>query len=67
LNYHIVTRSRPFARGASTAGSAETVEAGLRGFIAATGADEVMLSGNYHDPAARIRSLELISEMRLAA
>jgi hypothetical protein len=43
------------------------VEAGLRGFIAATGADEVMLSGNYHDPAARIRSLELISEMRLAA
>jgi luciferase family oxidoreductase group 1 len=51
----------------SVVGSAKTVEAGLRAFIAATGADEVMLAGTFHDPAARIRSLELISEMRLAA
>jgi luciferase family oxidoreductase group 1 len=47
-------------------GSARTVEAGLREFIAATGADEVMMAGTFHDPAARIRSLELVSGMRLA-
>jgi luciferase family oxidoreductase group 1 len=47
-------------------GSVKTVEAGLRDFIAATQADEVMIAGNFHDPAARIRSLELISEMQLA-
>jgi luciferase family oxidoreductase group 1 len=46
-------------------GSAKTVEAGLRNFIADTGADEVMIAGHFHDPAARIRSLELISEMQL--
>jgi len=48
-------------------GSASTVEAGLRELIAATGADEIMVAGNFHDPAARIRSLEMISEMKLAA
>jgi luciferase family oxidoreductase group 1 len=48
-------------------GSAKTVEAGLRDLIAATGADEVMIAGNFYDAPARLRSLELISEMKLAA
>lgn len=47
------------------AGSAETVQEKLRAFIAATGADEIMIAGNFFDPAARIRSLELIRAMDL--
>jgi luciferase family oxidoreductase group 1 len=46
----------------SIVGSGETVKARLRDFVAATKADEVMIAGNFFDPAARIRSLELISE-----
>jgi luciferase family oxidoreductase group 1 len=46
-------------------GSAETVQSRLRAFIAATGADEVMIAGNFFDAAARIRSLELIAAMDL--
>jgi len=46
-------------------GSAETVGERLRAFIAATGADEIMVAGNFFDPAARVRSLELISTLDL--
>ena len=46
-------------------GSSATVQERLRAFIAATGADEIMIAGNFFDPAARIRSLELISAMDL--
>ena len=46
-------------------GSAETVKERLRAFIAATGADEIMIAGNFFDSAARIRSLELIGAMDL--
>jgi luciferase family oxidoreductase group 1 len=46
-------------------GSAETVQSRLRAFIAVTGADEVMIAGNFFDAAARIRSLELIAAMDL--
>jgi luciferase family oxidoreductase group 1 len=48
------------------AGSAKTVEQRLRAFIAQTGADEIMIAGNFHDPAARVRSLELIAQMDLS-
>lgn len=46
------------------AGSPQTVALGLRDFIAATGADELMISGHGFDPAARLRSLELIAQLR---
>jgi luciferase family oxidoreductase group 1 len=42
-------------------GSAETVATRLRAFIAETGADEVMITGNFFDRDARVRSLELIA------
>jgi luciferase family oxidoreductase group 1 len=54
----------------SLVGSAATVEARLRALIEATGADEVMLSGNFHDREAKLRSLEIFSSLdleRLAA
>jgi luciferase family oxidoreductase group 1 len=43
-------------------GSPDTVRAKLRDFVAATKADEVMVSGNFYERPARIRSLEIISE-----
>jgi len=42
-------------------GSAATVAEKLRAFVAETGADEVMITGNFHDRAARVHSLELIA------
>jgi len=48
----------------TVAGSPETVARGLHDFIAATGADELMISGHGFDPAARVRSLELIAQLR---
>jgi luciferase family oxidoreductase group 1 len=46
------------------AGSPDTVATGLRRFIAATGADELMISGHGFDRSARLRSLELIAQIR---
>jgi luciferase family oxidoreductase group 1 len=48
----------------TVAGSPETVALGLRNFIAATGADELMISGHGFDPGARVRSLEIIAGLR---
>ncbi|MCU1376596.1 MAG: alkanal monooxygenase [Actinomycetia bacterium] len=42
-------------------GSPETVTAGLLDLLERTGADELMLSGMAHAPAARRRSLELVA------
>ena len=47
----------------SFVGSPETVRAGLRGFIEQTQADELMVVSAVHDPAARIRSYELLAEL----
>jgi luciferase family oxidoreductase group 1 len=49
------------------AGSPETVALGLSKFIAATGADELMISGHGFDPAARVRSLEIVAQLRSAS
>jgi hypothetical protein len=38
------------------------VRAGLEDLVARTGADELMLTTMAHDPAARIRSFELVAE-----
>lgn len=45
-------------------GAAETVEAGLRRFIAETQADELMIAANIFDHAARLRSFEIVAEVR---
>ena len=48
----------------SFVGSPETVERGLRTFIDATQPDELMITAHIYDQAARLRSLELIAQMR---
>ncbi len=49
---------------ASAVGSPETVREGLRAFIERTGADELILTGGIHDPAARLRSFEIAARAR---
>ena len=45
-------------------GSPETVRKGLAAFIERTGIDELMVTCAMHDPAARVRSLELVAAIR---
>ena len=47
-------------------GSPETVRRGLADFIARTGADELMVTANIYDHAARLRSFELVAEAHAA-
>ena len=51
----------------SVVGGPQTVRAGVAAFLAETGADEVMVTGQIHDPAARIRSFEIAAEAFAAA
>jgi luciferase family oxidoreductase group 1 len=46
----------------SFVGSGATIEPRLREFIAKTQADEVMISGHFYNPAARVRSLEILAQ-----
>jgi luciferase family oxidoreductase group 1 len=46
------------------AGSPDTVAAGLRSFIEATGADELMITGHGFDPEVRLRSIQIVAELR---
>jgi luciferase family oxidoreductase group 1 len=48
----------------SFVGSASTVERDLRAFLDATRPDELMVTGLFHDHAARLRSLEITAEVR---
>jgi luciferase family oxidoreductase group 1 len=48
----------------SFVGAPETVERGLRAFIAATKPDELMLTGHFYDHTARLRSFELVAEVQ---
>lgn len=48
----------------SFVGSAAAVRDGLRSFIARTGADELIVSAQIYDHAARLRSYELLAEVR---
>ena len=43
-------------------GSAATVRRGIEAFVARTRVDEVMVSAMIHDPAARLRSFEIVAE-----
>ena len=47
----------------SMVGSRETVRRGLASFIERTGADELMITGQIYDHAARLRSFEIIAEV----
>jgi alkanesulfonate monooxygenase SsuD/methylene tetrahydromethanopterin reductase-like flavin-dependent oxidoreductase (luciferase family) len=48
----------------SAVGSAETVRRWLESFVAATRVDELMLTAQIYDNAARLRSFEIASELR---
>jgi luciferase family oxidoreductase group 1 len=48
----------------SFVGSADTVEKGLRDFLARTKPDELMIAGHFYDHAARLRSLEITATVR---
>ena len=50
----------------SFVGSAKTVREGLEGFIAETGADEVMVASAIYDRGKRLRSYEILSEVHKA-
>jgi alkanesulfonate monooxygenase SsuD/methylene tetrahydromethanopterin reductase-like flavin-dependent oxidoreductase (luciferase family) len=45
-------------------GSLETVKAGLRDFVARTGADEIMVTGQIFDHEARKHSFEIAAKAR---
>ncbi len=48
----------------SFVGCADTIERELRAFLAKTRPDELMIAGHFHDPAARLRSLEITAQVR---
>ncbi|MFN2445069.1 MAG: LLM class flavin-dependent oxidoreductase [Vicinamibacterales bacterium] len=48
----------------SIVGSPETVRQGLEDFIDLTAADELMITGQIFDHAARLRSFEIVAEVR---
>ncbi len=48
----------------SFVGSFETVRRGLEAFVGATRADELMLTGQIYDHAARVRSFEIAARVR---
>jgi alkanesulfonate monooxygenase SsuD/methylene tetrahydromethanopterin reductase-like flavin-dependent oxidoreductase (luciferase family) len=47
----------------SFVGSAETIRRGLERFIAETGADELMATGNIYDQGARLHSYEILADV----
>lgn len=51
----------------SIVGSPETVQRGLDTFVARTGADELMVTAQIHDPEARLRSYQILAEVNAAA
>ena len=48
----------------SIVGSADTVEAGLRTFIGGTQPDELMITAHIYEQPARLRSIEIVAEIR---
>ena len=51
----------------SAIGSPETVAAQLKAFVAHTRADELMITSQIFDHAARLRSYEITAQVRAAA
>jgi alkanesulfonate monooxygenase SsuD/methylene tetrahydromethanopterin reductase-like flavin-dependent oxidoreductase (luciferase family) len=52
--------------GGSVIGSKRTVEAGLERIIAATNVNELMINAMIFDHAARLRSYEIVADLRKA-
>jgi luciferase family oxidoreductase group 1 len=52
------------AFGEAVVGSPATVKRGLEAFLRRTGVDELMVSAAIHDHAARLRSFELVAQVR---
>ena len=52
------------ALSSSAVGSPETVRRGLEAFIARTGADELIITSQIFDHAARLRSYEITAALR---
>jgi luciferase family oxidoreductase group 1 len=48
----------------SLVGSPETIRRRLRAVVEETGADEIMVTGQIHDHAARLRSFEIVAQVR---
>jgi luciferase family oxidoreductase group 1 len=48
----------------SFVGASQTIEAGLKAFIATTKADELIVSGHIYDHAARLRSFGIAAHVR---
>jgi luciferase family oxidoreductase group 1 len=48
----------------SVVGSLPTVRRGLEAFLARTGIDELMITAAIHDHAARVKSFELVAQLR---
>jgi luciferase family oxidoreductase group 1 len=51
----------------SVVGAPETVRRGVAAFIAETGADEIMITAQIFDHAARLRSFEITADIRTAS
>jgi alkanesulfonate monooxygenase SsuD/methylene tetrahydromethanopterin reductase-like flavin-dependent oxidoreductase (luciferase family) len=48
----------------SFVGTPDTIRGGLKSFIQATGTDELIITGHIFDHAARVRSFELVAQVR---
>jgi luciferase family oxidoreductase group 1 len=60
--HELAGAQRALAR--SFVGAAETVRHGLDGFLRETGVDELLVTAQIHDHAARLRSFELVAGLR---
>jgi luciferase family oxidoreductase group 1 len=49
---------------AAVVGSPTTVRQGISGFVARTGVDEIIVTAQVYDHAARVRSYQLLAEVR---
>jgi alkanesulfonate monooxygenase SsuD/methylene tetrahydromethanopterin reductase-like flavin-dependent oxidoreductase (luciferase family) len=52
------------ALSAAVVGSPETVKRGIEAFARRTNADELMVTSHVFDHAARVRSFEILAEVR---
>ena len=63
--YHFTPQEKEIVKGWTAShivGPPDAVRAGLEDLVERTGADEIMVAGMAHDPAARRRSLELTAD-----
>ena len=51
------------SRNAAVVGSPETVKRGVDAFISRTGADELIVTAQIFDHAARVRSFEILADV----